>query len=74
MRIMDFAWCGRLGKFENVLDKSLARREMVARASGPGEGCKDSSLHPSPGASRHPLPSGEGIAPKHLSNLDRMGL
>src|SRR4051812_46369190 len=27
---------------------------------GPGEGCKDSSLHPSPGASHHPLPSGEG--------------
>src|SRR5436190_9971825 len=25
----------------------------------PGEGCKDSSLHPSPAASRHPLPSGE---------------
>src|SRR4051812_46492848 len=29
---------------------------------GPGEGCKDSSLHPSPAASRHPLPSGEGFA------------
>src|SRR4051812_20990709 len=26
---------------------------------GPGEGSKDSSLHPSPAASRHPLPSGE---------------
>jgi pimeloyl-ACP methyl ester carboxylesterase len=28
---------------------------------GPGVGCKDSSLHPSPGASHHPLPSGEGF-------------
>src|SRR5436190_7445255 len=28
---------------------------------GPGEGCKDSPLHPSPAASRHPLPSGEGF-------------
>src|SRR3954465_2850571 len=27
---------------------------------GPGEGCRKESLHPSPGASHHPLPSGEG--------------
>jgi hypothetical protein len=42
---------------------------------GPGEGYKDSCLHPSPAASRHPLPSGEGFAPNifqsgqhHLNN------
>jgi hypothetical protein len=33
-----------------------------ADPSPEGRGCKDSSLHPSPGASHHPLPSGEGFA------------
>ena len=51
-----------------MIDKSLARRERVARASGPGEGYHKYFvnvlfiLYPSPAASRHPLPSGEGFA------------
>jgi len=55
---------------EHEIRKSLSRRERVARASGPGEGYLEyflnifSFLYPSPAASRHPLPSGEGIAPK----------
>src|SRR4051812_10824799 len=40
---------------------------------GPGEGCKDSSLHPSPAASRHPLPSGEEFVLKHFLNLESTG-
>src|SRR4051794_6668294 len=31
-----------------------------------GEGGREESLHPSPGPSGHPLPSGEGFAPKHF--------
>ena len=34
-----------------------------------GEGCEDASLYPSPAASRHPLPSGEGFRLKHFPNL-----
>src|SRR4051812_49951468 len=36
---------------------------------GPGEGCKDSSLHPSPTASRQPLPSGRGIRKTHTGQF-----
>src|SRR4051812_30412683 len=51
--------------------ESLSRRERVATIArwAPGEGCKDSSLHPSPGASHHPLPSGEGFAKQYLSDV-----
>jgi len=49
-----------------LLCKSLSQRERRARASGPGEGYHKYSslffiLYPSPAASRHPLPSGEGF-------------
>jgi hypothetical protein len=47
--------------------ESLSRWEWVARDSGPGEGYYKvffigfSFLYPSPGASHHTLPSGEGF-------------
>src|SRR3954462_5512631 len=52
------------------LGPNWARREAASDEVRPGEGGvvtvrgEDSLLHPSPGASRHPLPSGEGSAPQ----------
>jgi len=47
-------------------------RGCPSRDGRPGEGyhIKNNLVrHPSPGASHHPLPSGEGFAPEHLSVL-----
>jgi hypothetical protein len=53
-----------IGMNVEIRDMCFANPSPEGRGwpEGPGEGCKDSSLYPSPAASRHPLPSGEGFA------------
>jgi hypothetical protein len=58
---------GGSGNTENVLRIPLLKGEGAAKRWVRGEE-KNQSLHPSPGPSGHPLPSGEGLVPK-LSRL-----
>src|SRR3954465_6748956 len=49
-----------LSKFAHV-SRRIPLPKGEGGTKGPVEGCRDSSLHPSPAASRHPLPFGRGI-------------
>src|SRR4051812_35171075 len=58
----------------NIRIKKNPSPEGRGSREAAGEGCKDSFLHPSPGASHHPLRSGEGLAAHLLAALALAGV